>query len=96
MESCRDTSALEYSADLQLGLAYTKCLTRNGEKCKTKDMLTQDERQFITLVVTKGRFCASCAEVDLHFDGKTMSFSEVTGDDVCTAKRKAATNYRRV
>lgn len=96
MESGRDTSALEYSADLQLGLAYTKCLTRNGEKCKTKDMLTQDERQFITLVVTKGRFCASCAEVDLHFDGKTMSFSEVTGDDVCTAKRKAATNYRRV
>jgi len=94
MESGRDTSALEYSADLQLGLAYTKCLPHNGEKRITKDMLTQDERQYVTLVVTKGRFCASGAAVHLHFDGATMSFAQI--DDDYAAKRKDLSGYKCV
>lgn len=75
MESGRDTSALEYSADLQLGLAYTHCLSRNGTKGRDKDELTPAERSYITLKITKSRFGIAGTEVDLYFDGKTMSFA---------------------
>jgi hypothetical protein len=57
-------------------------------------MLTQDERQYVTLVVTKGRFCASGAAVDLHFDGATMSFTQI--DDDYAAKRKDLSGYKCV
>lgn len=77
MESGRDTSALEYSADLQFGLAFTRCLDRNGEKGKAKEALTPKEMQEVTLKVTKGRFARPGVEVDLHFNGETMTYTQL-------------------
>lgn len=76
MESGRDTSALEYSADLQLALTFTKCLKRDGQKAKSPDDLTDDERKEITLRIVKGRFGGMGREVDLHFNGETMTYTQ--------------------
>jgi replicative DNA helicase len=81
MESGRDTSAIEYGADLQLGLALTACLKRNGQKAKAKDELTQEERKRVTLKVTKARFANPNAEVDLIFDGETMTYTQVAKEN---------------
>lgn len=75
MESGRDTSALEYSADLQIGLTFTNCLKRGGDK--TPDELTPEERKYKTLRITKGRWSAPGTEVDLIFDGESMTFTQV-------------------
>lgn len=80
MESGRDTSALEYSADLQLALTFTKCLKRDGQKRKDPDDLTEDERKEITLRVVKGRFGGMGREVDLHFNGETMTYTQIAKD----------------
>lgn len=80
MESGRDTSALEYSADLQLALTFTKCLKREGQKAKTPDELTNEERKLITLRIVKGRFGGMGREVDLYFDGETMSYTQLAFD----------------
>lgn len=77
MESGRDTSAIEYSADLQLGLAFTRCLKRNDDKPKKLEDLTPEDRQFLTLKVTKGRFCRPGVYVDLQFRGESMSYYQV-------------------
>lgn len=77
MASGRDTSALEYSADLQLGLAFTECLDRDGSKGKDFDELTPEERQRVTLKITKGRDAKIGAEVDLIFNGETMTYTPV-------------------
>lgn len=77
MESGRDTSALEYSADLQLGLAFTRCLYRPGQDRKEADALTPEERRFVTLKITKGRDARIGAEVDLCFDGETMTYQQL-------------------
>lgn len=76
MESGRDTSALEYSADLQLALTYTKCLKRDGQKAKSPDDLTNEDRSQITLRIVKGRFGGMGREVDLHFNGETMTYTQ--------------------
>lgn len=76
MESGRDTSALEYGADLQLGLAFTACLKRNGKPGKRREDLTDDERRLVTLKVTKARFANPNAEVDLLFNGETMTYTQ--------------------
>lgn len=76
MESGRDTSALEYSADLQLALTFTKCLKRKGKDAKNPDDLTADERKEITLRIVKGRFGGMGREVDLHFNGETMTYTQ--------------------
>ena len=76
MESGRDTSALEYSADLQLALTFTKCLKRDGQKRKDPDELTEDERREITLRIVKGRFGGMGREVDLYFNGETMTYTQ--------------------
>ena len=79
MESGRDTSALEYSADLQLGLTFTACLKRPGSpNPKSKDELTDEEKRQLTLKVTKGRFAAPGAYVDLFFNGETMTYTQTT------------------
>ena len=79
MESGRDTSALEYSADLQLGLTFTACLKRPGSpNPKSKDELTEEEKRQLTLKVTKGRFAAPGAYVDLFFNGETMTYTQTT------------------
>ncbi len=80
MESGRDTSALEYSADLQLALTFTKCLKRDGQKAKSPDDLTDDERKEITLRIVKGRFGGMGREVDLHFNGETMTYTQTAKD----------------
>ncbi len=81
MESGRDTSALEYSADLQLALTFTKCLKRNGQKAKSPDDLTEAERKEITLRIVKGRFGGMGREVDLHFIGETMTYTQTLNQD---------------
>lgn len=84
-ESGRDTSALEYSADLQLGLTFTRLLKRDGFDQKgSRDQLTEDEKHLLTLKVLKGRFGGEGTEVDLYFDGKTMSYRPIRYDDVLT------------
>ncbi len=70
MESGRDTSALEYSADLQLGLTFTECLKRG----KSPDDLTAEERKAISLKIVKGRFGGIGRTVELFFDGETMTY----------------------
>lgn len=77
MESGRDTSALEYSADLQLGLAFTRCLDRPEQPRKKKDELTSEDKAYKTLRITKGRFGGEGTEVDLYFDGESMSYTQI-------------------
>jgi len=93
MESGRDTSAIEYSADLQLGLAYTRCLDRPGYDKKAPEKLTPEEKQLVTLKVTKGRFTAPGIEVDLHFNGETMTYTQLT-DQEEPAPQRAGYRYR--
>lgn len=75
MESGRDTSAIEYSADCQLGLTFTRCMTDKGKK---PDELEPEERRFLTLKVTKTRGVGGIGKtVDLYFDGAKMNFLEI-------------------
>ncbi len=78
MERGRATSALEYSADLQLALTYTACLKRGQNTPKNPENLTQNERKQVTLIVTKGRFGGAGQSVDLLFTGETMSYTRAT------------------
>ena len=80
MEAGRDTSALEYSADLQIALNYTLCMKRPGQTKKAPDELTEDEKKQVTLKITKGRFGGSGKEVDLIFTGETMTYTQTTKD----------------
>ena len=81
MESGRDTSALEYSADLQMALTYTACLKRDGQlKPKQPEDLTEDEKRRVTLKITKGRFGGGGKGVDLHFNGETMTYTQTMAD----------------
>lgn len=75
MESGRDTSNLEYGADLLLGLDFTRCLKRGGGKAK--DELTPEDMNYKTLKIHKGRFSAPGAQVDLFFSGETMTFDQL-------------------
>ena len=79
MEAARDTSAIEYSADLQLALTFTDCLKRNGKKGKAPEDLTPEEKRKITLRIVKGRFGGSGTDVDLYFDGNTMTYTQTAG-----------------
>lgn len=80
MESGRDTSAIEYSADLQLALTFTGCLNRDGKKGKAPEDLTPEEQKQITLRIVKGRFGGRGTDVDLIFDGETMTYTQ-TADE---------------
>lgn len=80
MEAARDTSAIEYSADIQLALTFTACLKRDGKKAKSPDELTADERRRITLRIVKGRFGGRDTDVDLHFDGATMTYTQTSAE----------------
>ena len=71
MESGRDTSAIEYSADVQMGLTYTACI---DERKKEPKVLTKDERRELTLQIFKGRFGGAGTDIKLYFDGETMTF----------------------
>ena len=76
MSAGRGSSAIEYTADLQMSLNYTKCLRQNGEAGKAEEDLTDQERQYVTLTVTKGRFSKPGARADLIFDGETMQYRQ--------------------
>ena len=80
MEAGRDTSALEYSADLQLALTYTLCLKRGEKKAKAPEDLTEEEKRRVTLKITKGRFGGAGLGVDLHFNGETMTYTQTVED----------------
>lgn len=86
-DSGRDTSALEYSADTQLSLVYTatrKSLEALGleQKIKPDDLFNKyadksgEIRKHVTLVVTKGRWGGVGTDVDLYFDGETMTYKQ--------------------
>lgn len=87
MEAGRDTSALEYSADLQLALTYTLCMKREGQKGKAPEDLTDDEKKRVTLKITKGRFTGG-ASVDLYFNGETMTYRQTVKDFEAQPSRK--------
>lgn len=81
MESGRDTSNIEYGADLLLGLDFTECLYRgDNHKGKKIKELTREEKKLKTLTVHKSRFSEDGAQVDLRFDGATMSFHQLVKD----------------
>lgn len=89
MEAARDTSDIEYTADLQLGLTYTGCLypmTRKGrdnkpyEVYRTPGELTMSQKRFLTVQVTKARFGQQDVTAHLYFDGATMTFKQVGYD----------------
>ena len=87
MESGRDTSAIEYSGDTQIGLTYTRCLKGWTDdkgvvqnKGKIPDDLTEEDRKYITLKIVKGRFGGTGRRVDLLFDGKTMTYTQTFKD----------------
>ncbi len=81
MEAARDTSAIEYSADLQLALTFTKCLKRDGQKPKSPEDLSPEEQHYITLRIVKGRFGGRGTDVDLYFDGETMTYKQLAADN---------------
>jgi len=84
MESGRDTSAIEYSGDTQIGLTFTRCL-KNWEdehgvvqsRGKNPDDLTKEEKKEITLKIVKARFGGAGNTVNLRFDGETMTYSQI-------------------
>lgn len=88
MEAARDTSAIEYSADLQLALTFTKCLKRDGQKAKSPDELTPEEKHYITLRVVKGRFGGSGTDVDLYFNGETMTYTQLATEFTETDEKR--------
>lgn len=87
MESGRDTSAIEYSGDTQIGLTFTRCLKGwiddkgvKHEKGKNPDDLTAEDRKHITLKIVKGRFGGTGRRVELHFEGETMTYTQTYKD----------------
>ena len=84
MESGRDTSAIEYSGDTQIGLTFTRCIKgwkdeygTIHDKGKNPDDLTQEERKEITLKIVKSRFGGQGRRVDLRFNGETMTYTQL-------------------
>jgi DNA primase len=77
MESGRDTSNIEYSADLLLGLDFTACLPDGASKGKSFSELKPWEREKKTLVIHKSRFSEAPAKISLLFNGEHMTFKDL-------------------
>lgn len=81
LESGRDTSAIEYSADMQLSLHYTDLVTGKYDSVdkmrKAVEAGNADANIFNarSLVTTKNRFGADRARVDMVFIGEESRFS---------------------
>lgn len=102
MESGRDTSALEYSADLQIVMTYTACLPKpnksqdgEDEKPKKPEYLTEAEKKNVTLVIVKGRFGGAGKKVDLKFDGETMTYHQIAPRDFDFSGKTSSPDYVR-
>lgn len=87
MESGRDTSAIEYSGDTQIGLTFTRCLKgwideygAKHDKSKNPDDLSEKERQEITLKIVKSRFGGVGRTVNLRFNGETMTYTQTVNE----------------
>ena len=81
LDSGRDTSAIEYSADTMLQLVYTACLDK-GSKMTPEDILStrdiQERRRLksdVTLRLVKRRGGEAGGTLRLHFDGGKSRFS---------------------
>lgn len=83
MDSGRDTSAIEYSADTMLQLVYTASMKRDGEKTLTPDQILsiEDERTRIrvrsdvTLRVVKKRNGEPGRSMRFYFDGASSRYA---------------------
>ena len=93
LESGRDTSNIEYGADLVLGLDFTLCLPKE-EEVKDKKTgiikkqlvagkraaeLTPQEKRKKTLVIHKARFSEAPKRIELLFNSESMSFTDIYG-----------------
>lgn len=85
--SGRDTSNLEYGADLLLGLDYTGCLDRPGHPAKARSQLTDEELNRKTLRVLKSRFSATGMEIDLYFSGESAAFDLLAKEEPTVNQR---------
>lgn len=77
MESARDTSSVEYSADFLLGLTYREFDEWNGkekEKPKLEELQQQSPRK-MTLKLMKNRLDGSGKKIYLDFDASTSTFT---------------------
>jgi replicative DNA helicase len=83
MDSGRDTSAIEYSADTMLQLAYTASLKRKGDGRLTPDQILsiEDEetrlrvKSDVTLRVVKKRNGEPGRSMRFHFDGASSRYT---------------------
>ena len=80
LESGRDTSALEYSADVQMGLTYTLSHDHGSRKGIPPKNLKPEQKKFVTLEILKNRFGMAGTSVNLYFDGETMTYSTAAID----------------
>lgn len=55
-------------------------MKRQGQNKKSPDELTKDEKKQVTLKITKGRFGGGGNEVDLIFNGETMTYTQTIKD----------------
>ena len=83
MDSGRDTSAIEYSADTMLQLAYTASMKREGRKTMTPDQILSiedDEERIrvksdVTLRVVKKRNGEPGRSMRFYFDGASSRYT---------------------
>ena len=77
LESGRDTSNIEFSADLFLGLNFTNWETAKKEEKKSFETLKQQPQREITLKCLKNRMGEDGASMQLLFDTKHGIFTPV-------------------
>ena len=80
LESGRDTSAIEYSADTLLGLNYTG-LEDGSKDIKNLDELQQESPRRVTLKLMKNRMSEAGKKLLLQFDGATSTFTPEANED---------------
>lgn len=81
-DSGRDTSAIEYSADLMLGLNYARVEDAteadDEEIAKMREAEKEKPESVYRLKVLKNRLQGGCGSVDIKFSGKYGLFHEAT------------------
>lgn len=87
MDSGRDTSNIEYSGDIMLGLNYKESDKKNGEtaeeiadkikECREQGQEVPEEYTLYSLRIVKSRFTEAYQRAILRFDGRHSKFTEV-------------------